>query len=57
MNAHLLNRVNGLHDPVLQELEVTELDRIVHVVVLQVLVAQTLLCSGQVANPNSLVPA
>ena len=57
MNAHLLNRVNGLHDPVLQELEVTELDRIVHAVVLQVLVAQTLLCSGQVANPNSLVPA
>ena len=57
MNAHLLNRVNGLHDPVLQELEVTELDRIVHAVVLQVLVPQTLLCSGQVDNPNSLVPA
>ena len=54
MIAHLVNRVNGLHDP---ELEVTELDRIVHAVVLQVLVAQTLLCSGQLANPNSLVPA
>ena len=57
MIAHLVNRVNGLHDPVLQELEVTELDRIVHAVVLQVLVAQTHPCSGQVANPNSLVPA
>ena len=54
MIAHLVNRVNGLHDP---ELEVTELDRIVHAVVLQVLVPQTLLCSGQVDNPNSLVPA
>ena len=57
MIAHLVNRVNGLHDPVLEELEVTEIDRIVHAVVLQVLVAQTLLCSGQVANPNSFLPA
>ena len=57
MIANLVNRVDGLHDPVLQELEVTELDRIVHAVVLQVLVAQTLLFSGQVENPNSLVPA
>ena len=57
MIAHLVNRVNGLHDPVLEELEVTEIDRIVHAVVLQVLVAQTHPCSGQVANPNSLVPA
>ena len=57
MIAHLVNRVDGLHDPVLQELEVTELDGIVHAVVLQVLVAQTLLCSGQVDNPNSLVPS
>ena len=57
MIAHLVNRVNGLHDPVLQDLEVTELDRIVHAVLLQVLVAHTLLCSGQVANPNCLVPA
>ena len=55
--AHLVNRVDGLHDPVLQELEVTELDRIVHAVVLQVLVPQTLLCSGQVENPNFLVPS
>ena len=54
MIAHLVNRVNGLHDPVLEELEVTEIDRIVHAVVL---VAQTLLCSGQVANPNSFLPA
>ena len=44
MIAHLVNRVNGLHDPVLEELEVTEIDRIVHAVVLQVLVPQTLLC-------------
>ena len=57
MIAHLVNRVDSLHDPVLQELEVTELDRIVHAVVLQVLVPQTLLCSGQVDNPNSLVPS
>ena len=55
--AHLVNRVDGLHDPVLQELEITELDGIVHTVVLQVLVPQTLLCSGQVDKPNSLVPA
>ena len=55
--AHLVNRVDSLHDPVLQELEVTELDGIVHAVVLQVLVPQTLLYSGQVDNPNSLVPA
>ena len=41
--AHLVNRVDGLHDPVLQELEVTELDRIVHAVVLQVFVPKTLL--------------
>ena len=54
MIDNLVNRVNGLHDPVLEELEVTEIDRIVHTVVL---VAQTLLCSGQVANPNSLLPA
>ena len=40
---HLIDGVNCLHDPVLEQLEVTQLHRIVYTVVLQVLVIETLL--------------
>ena len=51
--AHLVNRVDGLHDPVLQQLEVAELDRVVHAVVLEVLVVRRL---GEVPAARHSVP-
>ena len=42
LGSHLIHRVHGLHDPVLQQLEVAELDRVVHAVVLEVLLAARL---------------
>ena len=39
---HLVDGVDGLHDPVLEELEVAELDRIVDAVILQVLIFRRL---------------
>ena len=41
--AHLVDRVNSLHDPVLQKLEIAQFDRVVDTVVLQVFIPKTLL--------------
>ena len=43
LTAHLVDRVDSFHDPVLQKLEVAELHRIVHAVVLQVFIPKALL--------------
>ena len=51
--THLINGVDGFHDPVLEELEVAELDRVVHAVVLEVLVVWRL---GEVPAARHSVP-
>ena len=51
--SHLVHGVHGLHDPVLQQLEVAELDRVVHAVVLEVLLAAAL---HEGAGPGHGVP-
>lgn len=43
LTAHLVDRVNSFHDPVLQKLEIAQLHRIVHAVVFQVFVPKTFL--------------
>ena len=43
LTAHLVDGVDSFHDPVLQKLEVAELHRIVHAVVLQVFIPKALL--------------
>ena len=52
-HTYLVNRVDGLHDSVLEELEVAELDRVVHAVVLEVLVVLRL---GEVPAARHGVP-
>ena len=51
--THLINGVDGFHDPVLEELEVAELDWVVHAVVLEVLVVRRL---GEVPAARHSVP-
>ena len=64
--AHLVDRVNSLHDPVLQKLEIAQFDRVVDTVVLQVFVPKTLLwaacwwiwqCLFSNLTVNAVVPA
>ena len=64
--AHLVDRVNSLHDPVLQKLEIAQFDRVVDTVVLQVFIPKTLLwaacwwiwqCLFSNLTVNAVVPA